>query len=43
MILLSDATVILHKAGSCMGLEDNRTNFALSAAAYSIDDFNANV
>ena len=43
IILLSNIAVIFYKAGSHTGFEDKYMKFTLSAANYSIDDFNAKV
>ena len=40
-ILLSDAAVILYKAGSRKDIEDRHIKFTLSAGTYSIENFNA--
>ena len=44
IILLSNATIVIYKAGKRTGVENNKfINFNLSAATYSIDDFNAKI
>ena len=44
IILLSNTTIVIYKAGKRTGVENNKfINFNLSAAAYSIDDFNAKI
>ena len=43
-ILLSNVSVILYKAGSYTGVENNKLiQFNLSAATYSIDSFNEKI
>ena len=42
-ILISDATVILCKIGSCTCVQDVHIRFTPSASTYSIDDYNAKV
>ena len=43
IILLSNVSVILYRAGSCTSVKDNRSiKFSLEADTYSIDDFNKN-
>ena len=42
IILLSNASIVIYKAGKRTGVENDRfIHFNLSAATYSIDDFNA--
>ena len=44
IILLSNATIVIYKAGKRTGVENNKfINFNLSAATYAIDDFNAKI
>ena len=44
IILLSNATIVIYKAGKRTGVENNKfIPFSLSAATYSIDDFNAKI
>ena len=44
IILLSQVSIVIHKAGKHTGVENDRfIHFNLSAGTYSIDDFNAKV
>ena len=44
IILLSNAFIIVCKAGKCTGVENNKfIHFNLSVGTYSIDDFNAKI
>ena len=44
IILLSNVSVIIYKAGKRTGVEINKfIHFNLSAGTYSIDDFNVNI
>ena len=44
MILLSNVSIIVYKAGKCTSVENNKLiHFNLSAGTYSIDDFNAKI
>ena len=44
IILLSNVSIIVCKAGKCTGVENNKfIHFNLSVGTYSIDDFNAKI
>ena len=44
IFLLSSISVIFYKAGTRIGVENNRfIKFSLAAGTYSIDDFNAKI
>ena len=44
IILLSNVSIIVYKAGKRTGVENNKfLHFNLSAGTYSIDDFNAKI
>ena len=44
IILLSNASIVIHKAGRCTGVENTKfIHFNLSASTYSLDDFNAKI
>ena len=44
IILLSNVSTIVYKAGKCTGVENNKfLHFKVSAGTYSIDDFNAKI
>ena len=42
IILLSEVSIVINKAGKCTGVENAKfIHFNLSVSTYSIDDFNA--
>ena len=44
IILLSEVSIMIYKAGKCTGIENTKfIHFNLSAGTYSIDDFNAEI
>ena len=44
IILLSEVSIIVYKAGKCTGVENTKfISFSLSAGTYSIDDFNVKI
>ena len=44
IILLSEVSIIVYKAGKCAGVENTKfISFSLSAGTYSIDDFNVKI
>ena len=44
IIILSEVSIVIYKAGKCTGAENTKfTHFNLSAGTYSTDDFNAKI